>query len=268
MQMKSVKFVVLLALVPSILFLATWTGHRMAPESTPVARGAAYAQTRGCIGCHGNPENPLADANDNECSNVNKMTGHPEYDVECADVMAYFETIRLRRNFDDRTQININSPLIAGEQLARKYHCFQCHGDLGQGGFKNASSFKGYVPGYFGADFTALTRNANPDSVREWILHGMDSAIIEKPLTGRIAEFFFSRQAVSMPSYKSLEPAEIEILVNYVIAVHKFGPMKAETVRSYGEQSRSTEGLVSFDGGVRSKLLQPASGHRFQAGEQ
>jgi hypothetical protein len=86
-------------------------------------------------------------------------------------------------------------------------------------------------------------------------MHGMDSTILEEPVIGRIAAFFIERQAIDMPSYKSLKAEEIEILVNYVIAVHKFGPMTAKTVRSYGKQSRSTEGLVSFDNGARLKPL-------------
>jgi len=251
-------------IVPAIVLLSVlvWASYRMAPESSPVARGAAYAQIRGCVECHGDPVNPLADANSESCSNVNKLSWHPQYDAECTDVMAYFETVRLRRSFDDRSKIGINSPLIAGEQLARTYHCFQCHGRLGQGGFKNAKSLKGYVPGYFGADFKMLTSNADPDSVREWIMHGMDSTILEEPLLGRVAAFFFGRQAVGMPSYKSLQPEEIEILVNYVIAVHEFGPMTAKTVRSYGEQSRSTEDLVSFDNGVGLEPIQPTNGHQ------
>ncbi len=215
----------------------------MAPESAPVARGAAYAQIRGCVDCHGDPDNPLADANDTHCSNVNKFSWHPAYDVDCADVMSYFETVRLRRSFDDRSKIGIDSPLIAGEQLARRYHCFQCHGHLGQGGFRNAKSLKGYVPGYFGSDFKELTNNADPDSVREWIMHGMDSTILEAPVSGNVAAVFFGRQAVSMPSYKSLDPEEIEILVNYVIALHQLGPMTAEIVRLYGERSQSTAGI-------------------------
>ncbi len=248
--MKATGFFVLIVFAHVLLFLFAWAGYRMIPESAPVARGAAYAEVRGCVGCHGDPENPLADANDQGCSNVNKMSWHPEYGVECADVMAYFETVRLRRNFDERAQFTIDNPLIAGEQLVRKYRCFQCHGHLGQGGFKNDKSLKGYVPGYFGTDFKVLTGNVDQVSVREWILHGMDSAILEKPVIGWIAEFFFRRQAVSMPSYKSLEPEEIEILVNYVIALNQFGPMTAKTVRSYGERSRSTERLMSFDNGV------------------
>ena len=234
----------------------------MAPESSPVARGADYAAVRGCVACHGDPENPLAEANDEACSDVNRMSGHPEYDVDCNDAMAYFETVRLRRNFLEHEQFSTDSPLAAGEYLARKYHCFQCHGHLGQGGFKNPKSLKGYVPGYFGSDFDALTRNSNPDSVRQWILIGMDSAILEKPFTGPIAKFFFGRQAVSMPSYKSLEAEEIDILVNYVIALHDYGPMTAQSVRSYAERARSTQVLVGSDHSIASKHFEELSAAR------
>jgi mono/diheme cytochrome c family protein len=257
MRMRPATVSILIASAATLLSLVAWGGYRISPESAPVARGAAYAQVRGCIGCHGDPANPLADANDVGCSNVNNTSWHPKYDAECRDAMAYFETVRLRRNFADRAQFDVHNPLFAGEQLARQYHCFQCHGHLGQGGFKNSKSLKGYVPGYFGSDFRVLTRNADPESVRAWIEHGMDSAILEKPLTGRIAGFFFRRQAVSMPSYKSLPPEEIDILVNYVIALNEFGPMTAQSVRSYGERSRSTGGLVSSDNSIPSKPLHP-----------
>jgi len=260
--MRLTKFFVLIVPAVVLLFVLAWASYRMAPESAPVARGAAYAQVRGCVECHGDPANPLADANDEGCSNVNKMSWHPEYDAECTDVMAYFETVRLRRSFENRWKNGSDSPLIAGERLARTYHCFQCHGHLGQGGFKNPKSFKGYVPGYFGSDFKTLTGNANPDSVREWIMHGMDSTILEEPVIGRVAALFIERQAIGMPSYKSLEPEEIEILVDYVIAVHRFGPMTAKTIRSYGEQSRSTKGLDSFDNGVRLESTRPTNGRR------
>ena len=245
MRIRPTIFYVLI--VPALLFLAAWASDRMAPESAPVARGAAYAQVRGCVGCHGDPDKPLADANDSQCSNQNNLAWHPDYAVECADVMAYFETVRLRKSFDDRARNNMDNPLFAGEHLARQYHCFNCHGHLGQGGFNNSKSLKGYVPGYFGSDFKVLTRNADPESVRMWIMNGMYSAILDSPVSGRIAAFFFDRQAVAMPSYKSLEPEEIETLVNYVIAINRFGPMTAETIRSYGQQTRPSHSLTSLD---------------------
>lgn len=239
MYWKRVPWVLLLcSTLPAVLL--AWLGLRLVPESSPVARGASYAHVRACIGCHGDPNNPQMDANDTDCSNVNEMPWHPNYNVVCTDVMAYFEVVRLSRNLGDRARINANNLLITGELLAHKYHCFQCHGQLGQGGFMNSKSLKGYVPGYFGLDFELLTGNADPVSVNEWIKYGTNSTILKKPITGRIAKFFFERQAVHMPSYKSLEPKEIDILTNYVIALNRLGPMTAKMVRSYGEQSRST----------------------------
>jgi mono/diheme cytochrome c family protein len=247
MAVRARYLAVLIAVAGTFLYFGIWATQRIAPESAPVARGAAYAQVKGCIGCHGDPEKPHLDANDSDCSDVNGLSWHPDYDVACADVLAYFETVRLQRSFDDRARYNMDNPLFAGEQLARQYHCFNCHGHLGQGGFKNSKSLKGYVPGYFGSDFKVLTRNADPESVRMWIMHGMDSAILESPVSGRIAAFFFDRQAVAMPSYKTLEPEEIETLVNYVIAINEFGPMTAETIRSYGQQTRPGHSLTSLD---------------------
>lgn len=223
-----------------IVCLTVWAGNRLTPESSPVARGAAYAQPKGCVDCHGDPDNPLVDENDGVCSNANSIAGHPDYNAACADVIAYFEAVRLRRNFAERARNNSGNPLIAGEQLAREYHCFQCHGDLGQGGFENAKSLKGYVPGYFGTDFKLLTANADPASVRRWLLHGMDTALLDPPVTGRIAAFFFARQAVNMPSYKSLAPGEIDVLVSYVIAINRLGPMSAASLRDYDVLSRSS----------------------------
>jgi mono/diheme cytochrome c family protein len=217
-----------------------WVNERLAPESAPVARGAAYAGVRGCVECHGDPELALLDANDVGCSNVSPFAWHPEYEVNCTDALAYFEAIRLRRNLDERTAAGVDTLLVQGETLAREYHCFQCHGQLGQGGFQNERSLKGYVPGYFGSDFRALTQNGNPESVRQWIAYGMDPEILNTRVIGRIAAFFFARQAVDMPSYKSLDPLEIEILVNYVLALHEFGPMSAADVREYSEMSMLT----------------------------
>lgn len=241
-----------------LIKLGTWVEYRVAAETAPVARGAAYARVRGCVDCHGDPDNPSADANDDACSDVNQYAWHPDYNVNCADAISYFEVVRLRRSFDERAKAG--SSLVAGEALARKYHCFQCHGQLGQGGFANEGSLKGYVPGYFGDDFRLLTRNADPNSVRAWVTGGMDEHIVEKPVTGPIARFFFKRQAVSMPSFSTLSGEEIETLVGYVIALHEFGPMTADTLRRYDTQSRAIADTArSVSGG---KLAESVTMHR------
>ena len=246
-----------LSIVAVLMFLA-WVWQRMAPESAPVARGAAYAATRGCVECHGDRANPAK----GDYPGTAAPFTHPNYDVNSADAMAYFEAIQLQRSFDDRANSGVHNVLIAGERLAREYHCFQCHGQLGQGGFNNKKALKGYVPGYFGSDFEALTRNANHDSVRQWITYGMDSQILEQPITGPIAGFFFERQAVNMPSYKSLDPGEIEILVDYVLALHDFGPMTASVVREYREQSVSKNGPYGLASRSATDQLSPAGTNR------
>ena len=232
--------VIVLSSVISISILA-WSISRLTPESSPVARGAAYAGVRGCIDCHGDPENPLANANQRECSMSRQVAGHPPYSVECSDAMAYFEVIRLRRSLSKRLPTSDQNSLAAGDRLAREFHCFQCHGYLGQGGFQNAGSFKGYVPGYFGTDFKLLTRNGDPESVRAWITNGIDTALFDEPITGSIAKYFIQREAVNMPSYKSLPPEQIETLVNYVIAINELGPMTAKLVRSYDEKLQTAD---------------------------
>jgi mono/diheme cytochrome c family protein len=210
----------------------------VAPESSPVARGAEYAQSRGCVACHGDVGNPSPDSSGSECSAINAVAAHPDYPVRCSDVMAFFEAVRLRRSFAERVEPHTGNLLGTGESLARKYHCFQCHGYMGQGGFRNAGALKGYVPGFFGSDFIGLTRNGDPDSVRAWIVNGVDSSLVDEPLTGTVAAFFLGRQAVKMPAFGSLETSEIDALVRYVIALSDHGPMTAESLRAYGEKAR------------------------------
>lgn len=249
MNTRLLAYLSLVLCTVGFVTMSVWIKFRVAPETAPVARGAAYAGVRGCVDCHGDPDNLLPDANDNACSDVNRNSWHPDYNVNCADAISYFEVIRLRRNLGERAKAGRGGALIAGETLARKYHCFQCHGQLGQGGFANRGSFKGYVPGYFGDDFRLLTRNASRDSVRAWIVEGMDEHILDNPVTGKVAQFFFTRQAVSMPSFASLAEDELDILVEYVIALNKFGPMTPAKVRRYGAQSRAPGETVGFVSG-------------------
>ena len=221
------------------IYPIAWAINRLTPESAPVARGAAYADVRGCLDCHGEPEKLHTNVNGADCSMSARLSRHPTYTVECTDALAYFEVIRLRKNLSKRKFTRDKNILAAGDRLAREFHCFQCHGRLGQGGVQNAGSLKGYIPGYFGTDFKLLTRNGDPESVRAWITNGIDTAILEKPIMGPIAEYFIQRQAINMPSYKSLPPEKIEILVKYVIAINRLGPMTAKVVQSYNTKLQS-----------------------------
>jgi hypothetical protein len=50
-----------------------------------------------------------------------------------------------------------------------------------------------------------------------------------------------------MRRYKSLDPAEVSILVDYAIAINQYGPMTAATVRFYAERSKSPEQMASYN---------------------
>jgi len=213
--------------------LLVWLGIRLVPESTPVARGTAYAYMRNCIECHGQSGEALTDDTALECNEDLLKPTHPSYEGECHDLLAYFEAVRLKRTFRKRAKSKRPNRLLQGEYLARKYYCFQCHGELGRGGFPNSGAFKGYIPGYFGDDFALLTRGGDTESVRAWITQGIDPALLEHPIKGTIAEFFIEHQAVSMPKFGTLPGSKIGILTDYVITLNQFGEMDAKGIRTY-----------------------------------
>ncbi len=206
---------------------------RVAPESSPIARGAAHAAKHRCSdsGCSGERLSAAI-----ACRNI-------EVGTSCADVTAYWQAIRLRQDLSQRLRVAPNNRLLAGERLARELNCFQCHGELGQGGLANAGAFKSYVPGYFGDDFRILTDGGRKDVVREWIETGNAIVLTNHPLTGWIARLFFERQAISMPRFSSLASDEVDLLADYVIALNGFGPLDAggltrymsATAANYGE---------------------------------
>lgn len=98
-----------------------------------------------------------------------------------------------------------------GAELAGEYHCARCHGEMGSGGVSNPGSFKGYIPGFWGDDYSDLVRS--DDELHEWIDDGAIPRITEHPIGG----WFFRRQAVKMPAYgKFLSPEDVAALEAYV----------------------------------------------------
>jgi mono/diheme cytochrome c family protein len=166
------------------------------------------------------------------------MPGHPDYEGRCEDLLAFFAAARVRSSFTERLAANTSNRLLAGEHLARRFYCFQCHGELGQGGFPNAGALKGYVPGYFGNDFRELTNDASPAAVRAWIVEGTNPDLLDRLIEGPIAAFFIERQAIQMPQLDSLTDSELDLLVDYVVALQALGPMDAATVREYDRLTR------------------------------
>ncbi len=213
-------------------------GPRFIPESSPAARGASSANSHGCIDCHGRPEPDYPDDAYLSCADAGINTAHTRYEGLCSDVLAYFEVVRLKRTFPVRAQIPNQNRLLQGEILARLYNCFQCHGELGQGGFRNAGALKGYIPGYFGKDFALLTQNSSGDSVQSWIRQGIDPHLLSRPIEGKIAKFFIDRQEVSMPVFGALPDSTIQVLAEYVIMLNEFGAMDAKAIREYGRRTQ------------------------------
>ena len=123
----------------------------------------------------------------------------------------------------------------AGQNLARKYGCFDCHGPLGLGGVVNLRSLKGYIPGWFGLDFDELTNNGDREIVAEWINDGTSSSITDKSFAwGMVARHFGESQAIKMPAFERRIPMEeLDLLVDYVLLLRSFGDMNLPEVQRY-----------------------------------
>ena len=100
---------------------------------------------------------------------------------------------------------------VRGSDLALELDCFGCHGPMGAGGLPNPGSFKGYIPGFWGADFEELVQS--DEELETWIEDGQITRIAEHP----IGRHFFEGQKVKMPAYEQfVQPADIKALAAYV----------------------------------------------------
>jgi mono/diheme cytochrome c family protein len=118
--------------------------------------------------------------------------------------------------------------LLAGDALARRNGCYQCHGELGQGGIRNPGSFKGYIAGFFGDDFRRLTAGGDRAEILHWLDHGRGRAI-ESGLLGRVARHYLDGQAIPMPGYRDqLTTGEKELLADFLLLINKTGPLSAK----------------------------------------
>lgn len=120
--------------------------------------------------------------------------------------------------------------LVAGDRLSRKFGCYQCHGELGQGGVANPGSFKGYIPGFFGQDFLKLTAQGDRSEIIHWIDHGRGRAI-ESGAAGWLAKKYLDGQATPMPGYRDqLTAAEKDLLADFMLLLNKSGPLPAKEI--------------------------------------
>ncbi len=122
-----------------------------------------------------------------------------------------------------------------GQDLARRYGCFECHGPLGLGGIENPKSFKGYIPGWFGRDFDELTSDGDRELVAEWIADGTSSFVTGKSFgRGVVARHFGESQAIKMPEYdRRISAEESNLLVDYVLYLRSLGDMTLSDVENY-----------------------------------
>ncbi len=119
---------------------------------------------------------------------------------------------------------------VAGDRLSREHGCYACHGELGQGGVRNPASFKGYIPGFFGKDFLALTDGGEREEIAHWIEHGRGRAI-EAGVTGGLAKKYLEGQAIGMPAYgERLSGEEMAVLVEYLLWLNREGPLDAASL--------------------------------------
>ena len=226
------------------IFFLTNTFFRLLPESSVYSKGklAVSANDSKCIECHTTTIHSQSDIDSRNksknCLSKNNLNTHPPYQGDCDDILAFFEIIKLRNTFPARSTTTYSNPLIDGERLARQYYCFQCHGELGQGGYPNKGSLKGYIPGYFGNDFRQLTNNGDLLSIKKWILYGVEQELLDRPLEGHIAKYFLTNQSIHMPNFSSLAEKELTTLIHYVSLLQLFGPLDNETIQKYSELSQ------------------------------
>lgn len=223
----------------------------LAIEETPAARGRRAAVDLGCFTCHGpdgsgGTKNP--GSQEGEVPAFTEQTqmmyvkttddlreyildGAPKRRRDDPDYVQRMEGAALRmpayralvssRQVDDLVaylraasgQILPEGDAIAtrGAELAGEYRCSRCHGEMGTGGMSNPGSFKGYIPGFWGENFSDLVRS--DQELHEWIDNGAIPRITEHPIGG----WFFRRQAVKMPAYgKFLPPEDVAALEAYI----------------------------------------------------
>jgi len=223
-------------------------------EDTPAVRGQRLAATLGCFACHGpggGGGTPNPGSEEKEVPAFTERTqmmyvkspddlresildGAPKRRREDPEYRAKMEAAALRmpayRSFVDArgvedlvTYLRAASDQVLpdeadaarGAELATELGCLACHGPLGAGGVANPGSLKGYVPGFWGADFAELVRDE--DELHAWIAEGKIERISKHPVGSR----FFERQAIKMPAYgRFVAEADLGALMAWVRWIH------------------------------------------------
>ena len=255
--------------------MAALFGDELFPEYSPSQRGAKVADQAGCFSCHGlrSDQGSLNPSRASEPSSFSRVPSifEERYSVEVLrewieegissekrqskshtearkKELLHMPPYKGRLSSDEiddlmaflaLTQYSVAAPSYSapapGEELVRRFACFTCHGELGQGGVKDLGSLKGYIPGFFGQDFRALTRNGNLKDIFEWIENGASDSFLNQGFLGFYPGRFFSeRQVIKMPAYKELlPPDEIQIIAEFVLELLSQGPLSAAGLHIY-----------------------------------
>ncbi len=223
----------LAGLLVAFAALAFATRAHWIPEHSPAERGSVLAGEHGCWSCHESGLFEGSRSPERIAARIVEVPEHPEGLPEraVADLTAWIALVQYEA--DRAAARGPVRGLVASERLARR-QCFSCHGDLGQGGVANPGSLKGYVPGFFGRDYDVLTRNDDPEVVREWIREGVPRFFHQGIGRLRPALWFTERQRVQMPGFgRSLTSAQVEGLVRYLTVLRQAGPLDGPGMVEY-----------------------------------
>jgi mono/diheme cytochrome c family protein len=219
-------------------------------EATPAERGYRVATRAGCFSCHGpdggggvkNPGSedgevpgfsggtPMMWAKSEDELREYIIDGAParkrnsprykqQMEAQLLAMPAYRDYLGAREVDDLIVYLRAVSGLVVpadelaaqGQDLAVRLGCYHCHGPMGAGGSHNPASLKGYIPGWWGADYRDLVRN--DDELRGWILDGQIPRLRDHPIAGH----FINSQRVSMPAYKDfINDQQLRALMRYV----------------------------------------------------
>ena len=114
-------------LCASLVAILAGVSVRIAPESAPVARGAATTGVYACLECHGREDDGFPDDWSFACNRQQNKKAEPHYIGLCEDFLAFFAAVSVRHSFSKRLAAgSANNRLLAGERLARMFYCFQC----------------------------------------------------------------------------------------------------------------------------------------------
>ena len=241
---------ILFVVIATVHFYPTVRDLALRVEDTPAERGYRVATRAGCFNCHGpdgtgGVKNPGSE--DGEVPGFSG--GTPMMWVKSEDEMREYilDGAPARKRKDPRHQQQMEAQLLAmpayrgylgagevddlivfvravsglvvptdelaaqGQDLAFRLGCYHCHGPMAAGGSKNPGSLKGYIPGWWGADFRDLVRN--DDELRGWILNGQIPRLRDHP----VAKHLINSQRVSMPAFKDfITDQQLQALMRYV----------------------------------------------------